>query len=98
MKKVGILTITDGSNYGNRLQNYAMQKLLESIVFQVETNHTVGSDPIKFLLIIFWLLVGFGENALFKIHFNVTLLLLMNNRIWQSDEVIRKDVEIVEME
>ena len=60
--------------------------------------HTVGSDPIKFLLIIFWLLVGFGENALFKIHFNVTLLLLMNNQIWQSDEVIRKDVEIVEME
>lgn len=37
MKKVGIVTITDGSNYGNRLQNYAMQKLLESIGFQVET-------------------------------------------------------------
>lgn len=29
--KVGILTITDGANYGNRLQNYAMQVLLEQI-------------------------------------------------------------------
>lgn len=30
MKKVAILTITDGANYGNRLQNYAMQELLKS--------------------------------------------------------------------
>ena len=26
MKKVGILTINDDENYGNRLQNYAVQK------------------------------------------------------------------------
>ena len=37
MKKVGILTITDGANYGNRLQNYAMQVLLTSLDLDVET-------------------------------------------------------------
>ena len=35
--KVGILTITDGANYGNRLQNYAMQEFLRSINKEVET-------------------------------------------------------------
>ena len=37
MKKVGILTITDGANYGNRLQNYAMQVFLTSLDLDVET-------------------------------------------------------------
>lgn len=35
--KIGILTITDGANYGNRLQNYAMQELIESLGYEVET-------------------------------------------------------------
>lgn len=35
--KAGILTITDGQNYGNRLQNYAMQELLKSIGMEAET-------------------------------------------------------------
>ena len=30
MKKVGILTIIDNNNYGNRLQNYAVQKILKN--------------------------------------------------------------------
>ena len=37
MEKVGILTITDGANYGNRLQNYAMQAFLTSLDLDVET-------------------------------------------------------------
>lgn len=36
MKNVGILTINDYTNYGNRLQNYAVQEVLKSI----------GTDPI----------------------------------------------------
>lgn len=31
MKKVGIVTITCGANYGNRLQNYAMQTALDKL-------------------------------------------------------------------
>lgn len=35
--KVGIVTITNGENYGNRLQNYAMQEALKKLGYDVET-------------------------------------------------------------
>ena len=31
MKKIGIITINDNNNYGNRLQNYAVQKIIENM-------------------------------------------------------------------
>ena len=34
---VAILTITDGANYGNRLQNYALQETIKNLGFEVET-------------------------------------------------------------
>lgn len=37
MKRIGIHTITDYANYGNRLQNYAVQEILKSLDFEVET-------------------------------------------------------------
>ena len=37
MKKIGILTLNGYHNYGNRLQNYAMQEVLKSLGFNVET-------------------------------------------------------------
>lgn len=37
MKKIGIITITDYNNYGNRLQNYAVQEVLRSLGFSVNT-------------------------------------------------------------
>lgn len=37
MKKVGIITINDYNNYGNRLQNYALQEVVKSFDFEVET-------------------------------------------------------------
>lgn len=36
-KKVGILTLNGYVNYGNRLQNYALQQVLISLGFEVET-------------------------------------------------------------
>ena len=42
MKKVGIITIMDNINYGNRLQNYAMEKFLESCSFEVYTIPHIG--------------------------------------------------------
>lgn len=36
-KKVGILTINDYTNYGNRLQNYATQEVVKSFGFEVKT-------------------------------------------------------------
>lgn len=35
--KIGIVTITHGQNYGNRLQNYAVQRILEKQGAEVET-------------------------------------------------------------
>lgn len=37
MKKIGIVTITGGANYGNRLQNYAMQRILEKNGYKTYT-------------------------------------------------------------
>lgn len=36
-KKLGIVTINDYSNYGNRLQNYALQEFLKSFDYEVNT-------------------------------------------------------------
>jgi len=45
MKKVGIITICDYNNYGNRLQNYATQEVIKSLGCEVET--IVNSPFIK---------------------------------------------------
>lgn len=37
MKKVAILTLNGYFNYGNRLQNYALQEVIKSLNFEVET-------------------------------------------------------------
>jgi len=37
VKKIGIITIIDYTNYGNRLQNYAVQEVLKSLECNVET-------------------------------------------------------------
>ena len=34
---IGILTIIDNNNYGNRLQNYATQVIIKKMGFNVET-------------------------------------------------------------
>lgn len=46
LKKIGIVTLYGNVNYGNRLQNYAVQSILEKRGYKVDT--LVGvSDPIK---------------------------------------------------
>lgn len=41
MKKIGIITISDDNNYGNRLQNYATQEIVKKLNFECFTlkNH-----------------------------------------------------------
>ncbi|WP_394916333.1 polysaccharide pyruvyl transferase family protein [uncultured Robinsoniella sp.] len=36
-ENIGIITMSYGTNYGNKLQNYAMQKIYQSLGFNVET-------------------------------------------------------------
>ncbi|WP_195467398.1 polysaccharide pyruvyl transferase family protein [Clostridium sp. D43t1_170807_H7] len=45
--RVGIITITNGQNYGNRLQNYAVQVVLESIGCEAETIKNITGDNNK---------------------------------------------------
>lgn len=47
MKKVGIITIYDENNYGNRLQNYAVQEVLKSMNFDVETIRNINLENEK---------------------------------------------------
>lgn len=51
MKRIGIITIYDNNNYGNRLQNYALQEVLKSNGCEVETlkNNVTLNDRDKFL-------------------------------------------------
>ena len=37
MRKIGIITLNGYYNYGNRLQNYALQKILQDLGYDVET-------------------------------------------------------------
>lgn len=46
MKKIGILTITDYLNYGNRLQNYATQELLKASGYDVTSIANVTIPPV----------------------------------------------------
>lgn len=43
MTKIGIVTIIDYSNYGNRLQNYALQEILKGL--GVDTVETIRNTP-----------------------------------------------------
>lgn len=45
--KIAIITITDGQNYGNRLQNYAMQQVLKKVGANVCTLQRRTSRDIK---------------------------------------------------
>ena len=37
MKKVGIVTLCGNSNFGNKLQNYALKKVIEEYGYDVDT-------------------------------------------------------------
>lgn len=52
MKRVGIITINDNNNYGNRLQNYAVQQILKKIDIEPITlkNEPATNTKNKYLL------------------------------------------------
>lgn len=52
MKKVGIITIIDNGNYGNRLQNYAVQETLKRLNIEAITikNEAASNSKNKYLL------------------------------------------------
>lgn len=60
MLKVGIVTICDNNNYGNRLQNYALSKVLTNMGVQ---NYTICHKSKVYMNISLW---SKGILSLFK--------------------------------
>ena len=53
MKKIGIITLCGNNNFGNKLQNYALIKSVEKMVFYVYdiwVKNTYESHPVKSIL------------------------------------------------
>lgn len=50
MKKIGIVTINDNNNYGNRLQNYALQEILKSLSLDAITIKNITIRPLSLRL------------------------------------------------
>ena len=70
MKKVGIITLTKNANYGNVLQNIAMQKIVNELGFEAETILNLTNSPLfnkknfSFTNLVKWILNynGYREN------------------------------------
>lgn len=65
MEKVLLVTIQDYDNYGNRLQNYALQTVIASMGYEVY-NLTVGNETSKHAQVVIgfflrWMLVTMGK-------------------------------------
>lgn len=83
MRKIGIVTLNGYFNYGNRLQNYALQSKLEILGFNVETiiidiqkrNKTSNTKPYS--------IVSRLKNKDFNKLFNKSIAKL-NNRIYKA--------------
>lgn len=102
MKKIGIITINDNNNYGNRLQNYALQEKLKEIskydVITIRNSeYTNRKESIikQFLRILKKIYVQIRRNipkeriALFK-EFNKNIKMTKRNFYWFLDKKIEK--------
>ena len=66
--KIGIITINDNDNYGNRLQNYAVQEILNSMNVKVITlkNEAILNSKNLFILRLFKCLIYKIKSSIFK--------------------------------
>lgn len=72
--KIGIVTLYDNNNFGNRLQNYAVQKYFECMGYQTETFRQKNNSSI-FKFIRHWIAV--------PIHFLFRTTEYEKKRSWQ---------------
>lgn len=100
--KIGLITITNGQNYGNRLQNYASQYVLESIGCEVDTlKNTTGQEQVndyiikkllkKYITYIYLKSPIIKNKRLNKVLRNVKFDEFTKKLIKQSEYVINKD-------
>lgn len=84
MKKVGIFTIYDEDNYGNRLQNFAVQEILKTYGFEVET--------IKYNIDYTLSIVKSGKRLDFFREFNKNINFAPDNLIMSQNSIIKEDL------
>lgn len=100
--KIGLVTITNGQNYGNRLQNYASQYLLESMGCEVYTlknttgqgksNDNIIRNLLKKYIIDIYVKTPIMRNKKFnKVLRNIKFDEFTQRLIKQSEYVINKD-------
>lgn len=79
MKKAGILTITRGQNYGNKLQNFAVQEVLKQLGFEPETlvNTTERGFPDRIRSV---------ENRLSPAYLMKSVRARLGNRLYLKDD------------
>lgn len=91
MKKIAIITITHGTNYGNRLQNYATQVTLEKLGVKAETiDHSyISVDGNKRSL---FKRIMTKIDAIKNNSFNSNIMKLINYNYNKNIESIRTDI------
>ena len=88
--KIAILTITEGTNYGNRLQNYAVQKILEYLGIKVETLINKSGSERKRLDILLNIkrIIGRIKNYLINAKYKKTINIRKENFIKFNNQFI----------
>lgn len=96
-KKIGIITSHHYPNFGNKLQNYALQKVLSEMGFDVETISDARSWPDMWSWISNWktlihILLRYKKTSFHKKM--VKFILFSKSNIYKSPYVIRKDSDV----
>jgi glycosyltransferase involved in cell wall biosynthesis/polysaccharide pyruvyl transferase WcaK-like protein len=78
--KVGIVTLLGNYNYGNRLQNYALEYTLRQLNFEVETLHIPVQPRVQY---------SWGERLLRKVKNPKELISAIQKRVSAGDKTIK---------
>jgi hypothetical protein len=79
--KIGIITLPGNFNYGNRLQNYALEYTLRQLNFEVETLHISIQD-------------SWAKRVLRKVKNPKELIFAIQKRVSVTDEKIKEQSEL----
>lgn len=92
MKKIGIVTISYGNNYGNKLQNYAMQEIYLKLGYDVETIKFIPkiNKVVEFKSKLKRISISLIINKINKIFNSKKLNRIYNNRKINFDEFNKK--------
>lgn len=92
MRKIGIITLNGYYNYGNRLQNYALQEILKKLNFKVETiikENEISVNKNQILKRISRL-IEYPMPIIFNSLSNKVLEILFRNRIKKRTDIFKE--------